>query len=84
MRKVRHVQTNEVAAVKIISKKVAEKERAESLVSLVERTKRGGTTSATGHNIMPFGIEREVVIMKLLEHRNVVRLLDVWENRNEL
>lgn len=82
MRKVRHCLTGQLAAVKIISKKVAEKERAESLVSLVERTKRAGSSSAV--NVMPFGIEREVVIMKLLEHRNVVHLLDVWENRNEL
>jgi len=37
-----------------------------------------------GANIIPFGIEREVVIMKLLNHPNVVQLYDVWENRNEL
>lgn len=85
VRKVRHCLTGEVAAVKIISKRVAEKERAESLVSLVERTKRaGGSTSTVGTYLMPFGIEREVVIMKLLVHRNVVQLLDVWENRDEL
>jgi len=84
VRKVRHCLTGEVAAVKIISKRVAEKERAESLVSLVERSKGAGIGAEVGVNVMPFGIEREVVIMKLLEHRNVVRLLDVWENRNEL
>lgn len=30
------------------------------------------------------GIEREVVIMKLIEHESVMRLYDVWENRGEL
>jgi len=85
VRKVRHCLTGEVAAVKIISKRVAEKERAESLVSLVERTNRASeSTSTVGTYLMPFGIEREVVIMKLLVHRNVVQLLDVWENRDEL
>lgn len=33
---------------------------------------------------MPSGIEREVVIMKLIEHPNVISLYDVWENRGEL
>lgn len=33
---------------------------------------------------IPLGIEREVVIMKLIEHPNVISLYDVWENRGEL
>ena len=33
---------------------------------------------------IPFGIERECVIMKLIEHPNVIRLYDMWENRGEL
>lgn len=33
---------------------------------------------------VPYGIEREVIIMKLLEHPNVMRLYDVWENKGEL
>ena len=35
-------------------------------------------------NMVPSGIEREIVIMKLLEHPNIVKLYDVWENKNEL
>lgn len=31
-----------------------------------------------------YGIEREVVIMKLIEHPNVMALYDVWENKGEL
>ncbi|KAK4705875.1 hypothetical protein P7C70_g339, partial [Phenoliferia sp. Uapishka_3] len=30
------------------------------------------------------GIEREIVIMKLIEHPNVLRLIDVWETTSEL
>lgn len=30
------------------------------------------------------GIEREIVIMKLIEHPNVMRLYDVWETQSEL
>ena len=37
-----------------------------------------------GLRTMPFGIEREVVIMKLISHPNVINLYDVWENRGEL
>lgn len=37
-----------------------------------------------GGRQMPSGIEREVVIMKLIEHPNVISLYDVWENRGEL
>ncbi|GAA5837980.1 hypothetical protein JCM9279_004092 [Rhodotorula babjevae] len=33
---------------------------------------------------MLLGIEREIVIMKLIEHPNVLRLLDVWETGSEL
>jgi serine/threonine-protein kinase HSL1 (negative regulator of Swe1 kinase) len=31
-----------------------------------------------------YGIEREVIIMKLIEHPNVMALYDVWENKGEL
>ncbi len=33
---------------------------------------------------VPFGIEREIVIMKLIEHPNIIKLYDVWENRGEM
>lgn len=85
VRRVRHSVTGQDAAVKIIPKAVAEKARAESLANLVEssRKARNGTLADTDV-IMPFGVEREVVILKLLEHPNIVKLYDVWENRNEL
>lgn len=30
------------------------------------------------------GIEREIVIMKLIDHPNVLSLYDVWETNNDL
>jgi serine/threonine protein kinase len=33
---------------------------------------------------MMLGIEREIVIMKLIEHPNVMRLYDVWETVTDL
>lgn len=30
------------------------------------------------------GIEREIVIMKLIDHPNVLSLYDVWETSSEL
>lgn len=30
------------------------------------------------------GIEREIVIMKLIDHPNVLNLYDVWETSGEL
>lgn len=41
---------------------------------------KNGTDSA----LNPYGIEREIVIMKLISHPNVMGLLEVWENKSEL
>lgn len=47
-----------------------------------------GNDGAIGENgqerPLPPGLEREVVIMKLICHPNVMGLWDVWENRGEL
>ena len=83
MRAVRHRFTGQYGAAKIISKSVAEKARALSLANLVKSAEEGDTGLVNG-KVIPFGLEREIVIMKLLDHPNIVRLYDVWENRNEL
>ena len=80
VRKVKHVYTGQIAAAKIIPKAAAAEIRAASLANLelsMAAKKEDGA-------MLPVGIEREVVIMKLLEHENVVKLFDVWENRSEL
>lgn len=83
VRVVRHCTTQQYGAAKIISKTTAEKVRALSLANLIKSAEQE-QSMFPGGKVIPFGLEREIVIMKLLEHRNIVRLYDVWENRNEL
>jgi serine/threonine-protein kinase HSL1 (negative regulator of Swe1 kinase) len=83
VREVRHSRTGQTAVAKIISKAIAEKARALSLANLVKCAERGDP-SLKFNNAIPLGLEREIVIMKLLKHNNIVQLYDVWENRNEL
>jgi serine/threonine protein kinase len=81
---VRHKNTGEYGAVKIVTRSTAENTRAQSLANLIESTKGSTGFSAGGYKPIPYGLEREIAVMKLLEHPNIVRLYDVWENRNEL
>ena len=78
VRKARHERTGQDAAIKIVSKKSAEMLRSTSLAVM------DTMVANEGRRPIPFGIEREVVIMKLIEHPNVISLYDVWENRGEL
>jgi serine/threonine-protein kinase HSL1, negative regulator of Swe1 kinase len=82
VRAVRHSVTGQYGAAKIISKATAETVRAVSLANLI-RTSQNDNTMSLGRSI-PVGLEREIVIMKLLNHKNIVRLYDVWENRSEM
>ncbi|TKA60460.1 hypothetical protein B0A49_10479 [Cryomyces minteri] len=84
VRAVRNAHTGQYGAAKIISKAMAESVRAQSLIDLIENAKKDQPSKSTEGKAMPLGLEREIVIMKLLDHRNIVRLYDVWENRNEL
>ncbi|KAJ9603265.1 serine/threonine-protein kinase gin4 [Cladophialophora chaetospira] len=82
VRLAKHRDTDQIAAVKIVSKKSAALVQSASMA----RMDHDETASmiATGPRTMPFGIEREVVIMKLIEHPNIISLYDIWENRGEL
>ncbi|KAL6933527.1 hypothetical protein ACO0R3_001299 [Hanseniaspora guilliermondii] len=70
-----HERTGQQAAVKIVSK---------SLFMAHQNT----TSTVAGGNedkdFLPYGIEREIIIMKLLNHPNVLRLYDVWETETDL
>ena len=82
VRLAKHALTGQAAAIKIVSKKSAALVQS---ASMAQMDKDASTpTSPAGFRMMPFGIEREVVIMKLIEHPNVINLYDVWENRGEL
>lgn len=66
------MKTKQYAAVKIVSKNALVNSRI-SLNSLAE-----------DHERILQGIEREIVIMKLIDHPNIMRLYDVWETSTEL
>lgn len=83
VRLVRHSGTGQYGAAKIISKATAEKVRALSLANLIQSAEQDSTLYPDGKAI-PFGLEREICIMKLLDHPNIVHLYDIWENRDEL
>lgn len=83
VRAVRHCVTGQLGAAKIISKKTADKVKAQSLMNLYKSAETDPKLAAH-MKLMPFGLEREIVIMKLLNHSNIVKLFDVWENRSEL
>ncbi|RVX66210.1 hypothetical protein B0A52_10102 [Exophiala mesophila] len=82
VRLAKHAVTGQKAAVKIVSKKSAALVQSASMARM--DTKDTSAMIAAGPRTMPFGIEREVVIMKLIEHPNIIRLYDIWENRGEL
>ena len=84
VRKARHAVTCQDAAIKIVSKHVAKKLRTESLANMDTMVGSELSMSKEGRRMIPFGIEREVVIMKLIEHPHIISLYDVWENRGEL
>lgn len=63
--------TKQQAAVKVISKAVFE--------AMNNSESNGDATNA-----LPYNIEQEIIIMKLLNHPNVLRLFDVWETNSDL
>ena len=82
VRKAKHAVTNQIAAVKVVSKRNATDLRSQSVVQMDQRLAHKPLHS--DRKALPFGIEREVVIMKLIEHPNIIKLYDLWENRGEL
>ncbi|KZT10095.1 Pkinase-domain-containing protein [Laetiporus sulphureus 93-53] len=68
----RHTKTGQYAAVKIVSKNAL-------LTSRMSLRSLGDEADRILHSI-----EREIVIMKLIEHPNIMRLYDVWETSTEL
>lgn len=83
VRKARHAFTGQHAAIKIVQKKHAQMSQAGSLAQL-DQAEASMPDPGDGLRRMPFGIEREVAIMKLIEHPNILMLYDIWENRTEM
>ncbi len=79
----RHAITGQPAAIKIVQKKNAQLSQAGSLAALDQKD-AALNGQGDGARKMPFGIEREVAIMKLIEHPHIMKLYDIWENRTEM
>ncbi|CZS98706.1 hypothetical protein WAI453_001889 [Rhynchosporium graminicola] len=79
----RHVYSGQEAAIKIVQKKSAQMTQAGSLADL-EKVEANQVDSDYGIRRMPLGIEREVAIMKLIQHPHIMKLYDIWENRTEI
>lgn len=82
VRLAKHALTGQSAAVKIVSKKSAAMVQSSSMAQMDNDTSLSGNMA--GNRTMPFGIEREIVILKLIDHPNITGLYDIWENRGEL
>jgi len=83
VRLARHAFTGQQAAIKIVQKKNAQMSQAGSLVDL-DISDGDMLELDDGVRRMPMGIEREVAIMKLIQHPNIMKLYDIWENRTEM
>ncbi|KAF7972747.1 hypothetical protein HWV62_17108 [Athelia sp. TMB] len=65
----RHLKTGQLAAIKIVNKNLFTK----SMANL---------TDDPEHVLL--SLEREIVVMKLIQHPNIIQLYDVWETSTEL
>jgi serine/threonine-protein kinase HSL1 (negative regulator of Swe1 kinase) len=83
VRLARNVYTGQEAAIKIVQKRNAQMSQAGSLAAL-DQAESTLAESEDGIRRMPIGIEREVAIMKLIQHPNIMKLYDIWENRTEM
>ena len=83
VRLARHRLTHQSVAVKIISKKTAYLSQAGSITQ-IDKVERELPEAEDGFRRLPVTVEREIAIMKLIEHPNIIKILDVWENRNEM
>ncbi|KAK5663219.1 hypothetical protein OQA88_6637 [Cercophora sp. LCS_1] len=80
-----HRVTGDVVAIKMISKARVGLTMARSLANVLERDGPGSSSSDTtsqGHEHLPLAVEREVGILKLLDHPHLLQLVDVWENKD--
>jgi serine/threonine-protein kinase HSL1, negative regulator of Swe1 kinase len=81
----RHRVSQQLVAVKIVAKNTAHLHQAGSLANLDNYDHRRSVSEADGGvRTMPLAIEREVAILKLIQHPNIIQLLDIWENRQEM
>lgn len=75
VRLAKNINTGQLAAVKIVPKANFKK---------LENPKYKRASITANKDRLPYGIEREIIIMKLINHQNIMGLYDVWENKNDL
>lgn len=83
VRLAKHAVTGQRAACKILVKGNTKMCQSTSLAN-IERAEALDPDFDEGLRRMPIGIEREVAIMKLIQHPNIMKLYDIWENRFEM
>ncbi|KAH3673067.1 hypothetical protein WICMUC_003900 [Wickerhamomyces mucosus] len=71
VRLAKHSETGQLAAVKIVPKSRFQKNK---------HSENGNSSK----ELSPYGIEREIIIMKLISHENIMGLYDVWDYNGEL
>ena len=88
VRLAKHTITGKLAAIKIVPKIILNED-----TNNINGNGNGNGNGNKGRkkrkpkvdeNGLPYGIEREIIIMKLISHPNIMALYDVWENKNEL
>jgi hypothetical protein len=79
----RHNITNQLAAVKIVNRRMAYLVQ-DSSMAAISKWDSNLPEQASGEMRVPMAIEREVAILKLIEHPNIMKLYDIWENRSEM
>lgn len=79
----RHNVTHQLAAVKIVNRRMAYLVQDSSLAAL-SKWDNSMPEQINGEMRVPMAIEREVAILKLIEHPNIMKLYDIWENRSEM
>ncbi|KAG5664478.1 hypothetical protein KAF25_008212 [Fusarium avenaceum] len=79
----RHTVTHQLAAVKIVNRRMAYLVQDSSLAAL-SKWDNNLPEQINGEMRVPMAIEREVAILKLIEHPNIMKLYDIWENRSEV
>lgn len=95
VRLAKNMETGQLAAIKIVPKKKSVVHRSNNGTVPNSYSSSMVTSNVSSPSIVskehsnhsqtnPYGIEREIVIMKLISHANVMALFEVWENKSEL
>ncbi|EON99073.1 putative camk camkl gin4 protein kinase protein [Phaeoacremonium minimum UCRPA7] len=83
VRLARHRVTHQSVAVKIMSRKQVQLSSSGSIARLDELEMKQGP-GPDGVKRMPLALEREIAILALMDHPNIMKLYDIWETDSEI